>query len=190
VCSDAGCKKIKMTLDPRQPISVGEYATQQFYQEFKEAQHIAMLNARQVIKDVNNEFAKKYKRKYGDGLIETYNMDRAKHAIITMGTVSGTMKHFIATNKIKDIGLVRIKSFRPFPGEELRKLLASMNSVGVFEKVISPGLGGPLYHEIKPFVSKPAASFVGGLGGRDVTLNNIKNMFELIRKKDQNMRFI
>ncbi len=183
-------KKIKIVLDPKQPISQGEYATPDFYQEFREAQQTAMMNSKSVIMDVHEEFSKIFGRKYGDGLIETYNMDSAKHAIISMGSVCGTIKHFIETEKIKDVGLVRIRSFRPFPSDELRKALNGVQSVGILEKVVSPGLGGPLATEVKSFVKMPASNFIGGLGGRDIKLEDIKNIFDLIREGDEKMHWI
>ncbi|MBI5332354.1 MAG: pyruvate ferredoxin oxidoreductase [Candidatus Aenigmarchaeota archaeon] len=190
VDSDEGFKRIKIVLDPKQPISMGEYATPQYYQEFKEAQQIAMLNAKLAIKEIHDEFAKKYGRSYGNGLIETYNMDNAKYAIVTMGSVCGTIKHLIENEKIKDVGLIRIKSFRPFPTSELQKALERIESFGVFEKVCSPGLGGVVFNEVKAKTNKPGASFIGGLGGRDVTLDNVRKMFDLIRIKDENIHWI
>jgi len=182
--------KVKMVLDPKQPISFGEYATPEYYQEFKEAQHSAMVGAKQVIKDVHDEFAKKYGRKYGNGLVDTYNMKTAKHAIITMGSVAGTIRHFIETEKIKDVGLVRIKSFRPFPFEELDAVLKNVESIGVLEKDVSPGLGGALFSEMKSVFKKPMASFIGGLGGRDITLDHLKNVFDSIRTKSEKTEWI
>ena len=60
----------------------------------------------------------------------------------------------------------------------------------MLEKVVSPGLGGPLGAEVRSFTGKPVSSFIGGLGGRDVTLENIKNVFELIRKQDRETHWI
>ena len=187
---DFSGKKVKMVLDPNQPISQGEYATPEYYQEFKEAQEVAMENSKSVIKEINAEFSKVFGRKYGDGLIETYNMESAKYAIVTMGSVCGTMRHYLDTEKIKDVGLVKIKAFRPCPSKELREALEKVEAVGVLEKVVSPGLGGPLGAEVRSFTGKPVSSFIGGLGGRDVTLENIKNVFELIRKQDRETHWI
>jgi pyruvate ferredoxin oxidoreductase alpha subunit len=179
-------KKMKMMLDPSNPLSMGCYATPEWYQEFKKDQQIAMENAKIVIKDVNQEFAKKFGRRYGDGLIESYNMESAKYAIVSMGSVCGTIKHTISG----DIGLVRIKTFRPFPGEELKKALRDVDSIGVLEKDISFGLGGVLFHELRSFIDKPMCSAIGGLGGRDIKIDDLKKIFDLIRKKDEGSHWI
>jgi pyruvate ferredoxin oxidoreductase alpha subunit len=185
-----GDYKPKLELDPESPISQGEYATPEYYQEFKETQHKAVMDSKKIVKNIHDEFAKKFKRAYGDGFIETHNMEKAKYAIVTMGTVSGTIKHVIDTEKIKDIGLVRLRMFRPFPGEELAKILNNVESCGVLEKDICPGLGGVLYNEIRSFVKKPISSFICGLGGRDVPPSDIKQAFDLIRKKDEKINWL
>lgn len=185
-----GDYKPKLTLDPKKPMTQGAYATPEYYQEFKEIQSRAMDDSKAIIKRISNEFAKKFGRKYGNGLIETYNMKKAKHAIITMGSVAGTIKHVIDEDKIKDIGLVRIRSFRPFPNEELQKILSKIESVGVLEKDVSFGIGGALWTEVKSFIKKPACNFIAGLGGRDVTEDNVKEAFNLIRKKDEKIHWL
>lgn len=176
------------TLNPENPVSQGEYAGPEIFQEFKQQQHNAMNNALKVIKQVNNEFGRKFGRKYGNGLIETYNMP-AKHAIVTMGTLAETIEHVIEKNKIKDVGIVRIKSFRPFPASALENVLGKSDSIGVVEKDISLGIGGALRSELG-FIDVPMANFICGLGGRDVTENDIKNIFEGIRKKKEGIIWV
>jgi len=178
-----------VTLDPEKPITQGAYATPDYYQEFKEQQEIAMKNSEKVIKQANNEFATAFNRKYGNGLFETVNMSKAKHVIITMGTLAGTIKHVLKKEKIKDIGLLRLKSLRPFPVNELAKTLKDIESVGVLEKDISFGLGGALYSELR-FIKKPIAGFIGGLGGRDITPKEIMNIFDDIRKKKEGIQWV
>lgn len=180
--------KPPFSLDTNNPVTLGTYATPDYYQEFKEEQQMAMNKAKNVIKKINNEFSKKHRRKYGDGLIEITN-PRAKHAIITLGSLAGTIKHVLENDKINDISLIRIKSFRPFPEEELTKALINAESIGVVEKDISFGLGGALWSELR-FLSKPMSSFIGGLGGRDITINDLRNVFSSIRKKDMGIHWI
>lgn len=182
--------KPKLELNPEKPISQGEYATPEYYQEFKEIQNKAMEESKNTIKKINDEFAKIFGRKYGNGLIETYNMDKAKYAIITMGSVAGTIKHVLDNEKIKDIGLVRIRSFRPFPIEDLKKVLNDIDSIGVLEKDISFGIGGTLFVETRSIIKKPISDFIAGLGGRDITIENIKTAFDFIRKKDEKIHWL
>ena len=136
-----------------------------------------------------NWFKTLFKRKYGNGLFELTNMEKAKHAIITMGTLAGTIKHVLQAEKIKDIGLVRLKSFRPFPAKELKKELSSVDSIGVLEKDVSFGLGGALHNELR-FIRKPIAGFIGGLGGRDITTKEILDIFDKIREKKEGIEWV
>jgi len=181
--------KPKLTLDTAKPMTQGTYAMPEDYQEFKEIQDRAMNDSKDVIKKINDEFGKKFGRTYGDGLIETYNMANAKYAIITMGSVAGTIKHVI-DRRAEDIGLVRIKAFRPFPCEELKEIVKNVESIGVFEKDISYGSGGALTTEVRSLITKPIASFIGGLGGRDVTVDDVNMMFEKIKRKETGTEWI
>ncbi|MFH1630788.1 MAG: pyruvate ferredoxin oxidoreductase [Candidatus Aenigmatarchaeota archaeon] len=178
-------------LDPKNPISVGEYATPEFYQEFKQVQQEAMDRSRVVIGESNAEFAKKFGRGYGSGLIDTFNLP-AKYVIVSMGSICGTLRHVIERNNIKDIGLVRIRSFRPFPGDELHKVLRDTESIGVLEKNISLGLGGALCNEVRNFSDSriPVSNFIGGLGGRDITIPQVKMIFDKIRKKTTGLHWV
>lgn len=171
-------------IDFDKPISQGMWAGPDYYQEFKKAQHKAMENAKDVIKKTNSEFKKIFKRSYGNGLIETYNMEKAKYALITMGSLAGTAKYVLKTKNIKDIGLIRIKSFRPFPVEEIKNSIKDLQGVGVLEKDISPGLGGALCYELRGLTKKKNVStFVGGLGGRDVKIEDFMKIFKYIKEE-------
>lgn len=183
-----GDYKPHVVLDPENPVTQGAYATPDYYQEFKEDQQRAMQKSLEVIKQVNDEFASIFNRKYGNGLFELFNMDSAKYAIITMGTLAGTIKHILTEKKIKDIGLIRLRSYRPFPLNELEKVLEDVKSVGVLEKDISLGLGGALWSELRAI--KPMAGFVGGLGGRDITVKEIMDIFNEIRKNKEGIKWI
>ncbi len=182
--------KPELELNPQNPLTQGTYATPEHYQEFKEIQNRVMEDAKQVITKINNEFKETFGRSYGNGLVETYNMDSAEYAVVTMGTLAGTIKSVLDENNIKDIGLIRIKSFRPFPKEELKKIMKNMKFMGVLEKNISLGIGGALFTEVKSCVNVPGTNFIAGLGGRDVTVNDIKYMFDIIRKEEEGVKWI
>jgi pyruvate ferredoxin oxidoreductase alpha subunit len=171
-------------IDFNKPVSQGMWAGPDYYQEFKKAQHEAMENAKEIIRKTNNEFKKIFGRGYGNGLVETYNMEEAEYALITMGSLSGTAKYVLKSKKIKDIGLIRIKSFRPFPVDEIKKAIKNLRGVGVLEKDISPGLGGTLCYELRGLTKKKNVStFVGGLGGRDVKIEDFLKIFKAIREE-------
>ncbi|NIP40028.1 MAG: pyruvate ferredoxin oxidoreductase [Candidatus Aenigmarchaeota archaeon] len=179
----------KMDFD--KPVTQGAWAGPEYFQDFKRDQHEAMRNAKDVIRRANSEFKRVFGRGYGSGLIETYNMESADHAIVTMGSLCGTIRHVIKENKIRDVGLVKIRSFRPFPIGEIKKALNGVRSVGVLEKDISPGLGGALCYEIRGLTKKRSVSaFVGGLGGKDVKTEDILNIFDDIREERRGLVWV
>jgi pyruvate ferredoxin oxidoreductase alpha subunit len=75
-----GDYKPHITLDTENPVTQGAYATPDYYQEFKQQQEIAMQAAKKVIKDINEEFASVFDRKYGNGLFELFNTCRNNKA--------------------------------------------------------------------------------------------------------------
>jgi len=178
-----------VTLDPEKPISQGTLGTPEHYHEFKKQQQDAMEKAKNVIHDANSEFKKCFKRSYGNGFFEVVNPN-ARYAILTMGTLAGSVKYLLKEKGWKDFGLIRLKSFRPFPAEELAKL--DFKSIGVLEKDISLGSTGALYQEVRNAVknSTRVSNFICGLGGRDTTLEQINKVFNEIKKGEEKISWV
>lgn len=81
--------------------------------------------------------------------------------------------------------MIKLKVFRPFPKEELKKILSRFEKIGVIDKNISFGSGGIVAHEVKSCLydldSKPIVkNFIVGLGGRDVTYDDFRTIFRLL----------
>ncbi len=170
----------KIKLDSSAPATFGSLAFPNAYMEFKKQQDDAMQNALDVSKEVMADFEKQFGRKYG--LIEQYNMENAKQAIVCLGSVAGTIKSVI-NDSAKKIGLVRIRSFRPFPEADIRRALKGIKSVAVVEKSASPGSTPPLYTEIRAALKDcdtKINDFVVGLGGREVDEARIKKIISKI----------
>ncbi len=178
--------KPHVTLDPKKPVSQGCYATPEYFQEFKKQQQDAMDSSLDVIQKVNSEYAKKTGRRYGSGLLECVGMKGARYAILTMGTLSGTIEHALE----KGVGLVRLRSYRPFPAKELQKALQGVEAVAVLEKDISLGIGGAVWSELRGFIDKPVSCFIGGLGGRDVRAEDIKGVISTLKKKGDKIHWV
>lgn len=169
-------------LDPKNPITFGPIAFPNSYTEFRKMQWDAMEKAKEKIKEVNSQFYKFFGRNYGNGLIEEYNTENADYVIISMGSVCGTIKDVI--DKHKDVGLIRVISFRPFPSEELKGVLKDAKGIAVIEKDVSIGIGGALWIEVRGIVNNPnnLYSCIAGLGGRDVRKEGIENIIERLKK--------
>ena len=119
-------------------------------------------------------------------------LDDAEYVFIGLGTICGTARVIIDKMRKagKKVGMLKMKSFRPFPDAELIAALKGKKAVAVFDKAVSFGQKGPVFSEIESAFcdqkTKPLFhSFIAGLGGRDVTLDHIENAFNKISKEKQ-----
>ncbi|MCX6742025.1 MAG: hypothetical protein NTX24_02515 [Candidatus Pacearchaeota archaeon] len=168
-------------LNPKSPITMGSIAYPNTYTKFKEQQREAMESAFDVIRKTNTEFSQKFGRKYGDGLIEKYNVEKADHVIIAIGSQCSTIKYTLNELGNKKVGLIRIKSFRPFPSHELRDACKNVKRIDVIDRAMSLGNRAPLYLEIVSAINDPKIkmnSHVLGLGGEDITPERIKEVIK------------
>jgi pyruvate ferredoxin oxidoreductase alpha subunit len=181
-------------LDPDDPMTQGAFATPADYITFRFEQEKAMINALEVIEKADKEYEKETGRGYG--LIEEYNTKDADIIIVSFGSIVGTIKEVI--DQLKggekdghDVGLLKIRAFRPLPKERITEVLKNARVVSVVEKDVSIGLGeGGLFSEIKGVLynldERPKAiGFVAGLGGRDITQKNIRDIIKLSKKAEK-----
>lgn len=179
--------KPELYLDPKSPMALGPIADPGIYMELRHAQQTAMENAFEVIKEVSSEFKKTFGRAYGTGLVEEFKTENAEVIIVTLGSVAGTIKDVIEESGDEKTGLLRIKSYRPFPKDEIKKVLQHAKVVGVVEKDVSIGLGkGALASEIRDAMygheTPKIISFMAGLGGRDIDLESVKGVIAHCKK--------
>lgn len=146
-------------------------------------QHYKQTQALRLIVDYARQFEKAFGRKSG-GLLRAYRADDADMLIVALGSVCGTIKDVI--DEMRDdgiaIGLVTIVSYRPFPTDDLRKVLAGAQDVVVVEKSVAVGVGGPLANNVDMALRNlPDAprlhSAVAGLGGRAITKPSLHRLF-------------
>jgi pyruvate/2-oxoacid:ferredoxin oxidoreductase alpha subunit len=139
-----------------------------------------------IIEEVDKDYGKRFRRSY-DGLIEEYNCDGAEAVIVTMGSMTGTARDVIdeMREKGKNIGLVKLKGFRPFPTEEFQRLGKKYNAIAMVDRNNSYGSagGGIVSMEIARALytldDRPLLlNFQVGLGGSDVTMRQIEYMAE------------
>jgi len=164
-------------LDPANPMSFGMLAEPHIYMEARVALERAMQRSVDVIEEVAAEFKKTFGRG-GAGLIEGYRLDGADVVLVAMGSILGMLKD--AADRLREqgkkVGVLKVRTFRPFPTDVLREALRSAKQIIVVEKAFSPGGGGPLAVELKCALQGRAVhvrDIVAGLGGRDVTTEQI-----------------
>ncbi len=171
-------------LDVDNPLTLGPLVGPDYYMEARFAVQETHKDVLQLIPLVRGEFEKAFGRSSG-GLVEPYRIDGAEKVIVAMGSVCGTIKDVVDSlrAKGKKVGLLRIITYRPFPIQEIYRALKDIPKVAVLEKAVSLGSYGPLFSEIcAVFSSKQKSpllsSFVIGLGGRDITVDSIKEVFK------------
>jgi len=171
-------------LDPDRPMSVGQIVMDDsYYTEYKYQQQEAMDNAKVVIQEVDEAFGETFGRKYG-GLFSTEQMEDAEIALLTLGSLASTARavvNYLRKEKGIPVGLVKLRSVRPFPDGELKEYLSPMKAIAILERDISPGGGGIIYTELLRSLnalnsSQRVIDYIIGLGGRDVTFEDIKNI--------------
>jgi pyruvate ferredoxin oxidoreductase alpha subunit len=182
----------EFVLDTKNPMSFGAFADPSTYTEFRYKQEKAMGVALKKIEEIANEFKDIYGRYYG-GLIDGYVLDDAEIVIMAMGSVIGTIKDTIDELRSvgESVGLLKVRSFRPFPKEAIRKALKNAKIVITLDKNISVGKNeGALCTEVKACLYNtdnrvPVIGFMLGHGGRDIPMQMIKkiiNKAKLVEK--------
>ncbi len=171
-------------LDPANPITFGAFADPTTYTEFRYQQQEAQKRALKKIEEVALEFSETFGRYYG-GLIDAYRADDAEIVIVTLGSVIGTIKDAIDKMRSEGIkvGLVKVRCYRPFPVEALKKALKDASVIAVLEKDVSIGNEAGLVTDLKAAfynskIRTPIVGFTAGLGGRDITVNDIRKMVD------------
>ena len=171
-------------LDPEHPVSLGNIVFPDFYMEFRYKMDESMKRAREVIKEASRDFKKHFGRYYGD-LVEEYKMDGAKLSLITQGTVAAEARD--AIDELRDegfnVGLTRLRVFRPFPEDEIREMASKVDAIVTLDRATAFGGRSPANMEVRAALydakKKPMIKgYMAGLGGRDITKNDIKAMLK------------
>ena len=158
------------------------------YSYFRYEAHLAVQRVLSVYDEIADEFADTFGRRYD--MIDSYQVDDAEYVFVMMGSFA--TKAHDAVDSLRNagwkVGLARLRIFRPFPQEKIRQLLTGRSAVAVIDQNISMGMGGVLHSEFATALygmkDAPAvlASYIGGLGGRDISQ---QEFFEMINEIKQ-----
>ncbi|MEM4498507.1 MAG: transketolase C-terminal domain-containing protein [Sulfolobales archaeon] len=179
-------REVPAVLDGITPISLGIIALSDYYYEFKMMLIEAMSKAKSVIREVNNKYREISGRGYGDGLITSYGVEGADAVLVIMGSAAGTVRHVAKELRSKGmrVGVLKLRSFRPFPHEEIVKALRGVKAIGVMDRATSPGAyGAPLFNELRnafyDLDDRPVIiNYIYGIGGRDLEPLTVKHIYE------------
>jgi len=157
------------------------------YSYFRYETHKAALGALEVYDDIASEFETLFSRRHPT--VEAYRCDDAEYAFVMIGSFATKARD--AVDRLREagwpIGLVRPRLLRPSPVGALREALAGKRAVAVIDQNLSFGHGGVLHTETTaalygvPNAPPILASFVGGLGGRDIAPEEFFEMAQVLR---------
>jgi len=183
-------------LDPSAPITMGAFFTPLHYFETRVDLHNDLLSSLNVIKKEYKDLIKILGRdKKDNGLVEYFGPKKPETILVAMGSVIGTIRETINNSKTdkNKVGILKIATYRPFPSEEINKILNRAKNVAVIEKAISMGQAGPLYSDIKASLVNHKlnlSNYIVGLGGRDVTQKMINEIIISAKKNNKQTKFI
>jgi len=169
----------RQILDPENPISIGAMVGPEAFTEVRYLAHQKQKEALKLIPKINEEFKQIFGRDSG-GLISTFNVEDADTVIVTLGSVIGTIQEAL-DEQDENIGALTIRSFRPFPLEEIRSALKNVKRVVVFEKCFAVGIGGIVANNVRMALSGTnieVYEVIGGLGGRPITRKSLHKLFK------------
>ena len=160
----------------------------------------AFETAKRKIQEIDAEYARIFGRSY-HGMYEEYRCEDAELVIVATGSVAGTTR--VVVNELREmgwkVGMIKLKSFRPFPKEFFASFSGKYKALGVIDKSVSFGYDGTIYGDVKSSMygsgDTKMANFICGLGGRDVSKDMIAEMFEVLRnlsegKHEDEVQFI
>jgi len=182
--------RAELTLHPDNPITIAPQANEDWVMEIRKQNDAAIRRAPGVIKEAYADLERIFGRRYGENpFFEEYETDDADVVLFGMGTMSMPVK--VAVRKMrkegKKVGFIRLRWFRPFPVEALQKSLSRFKAVGVIDRDYSfgsPYFSGVVANEVRTALYSaeqrpPVVGFICGLGGREVTVPNVREMTDM-----------
>ena len=155
------------------------------FANYRKSQCDGMQNALRVIEEAHKDWGDRIGR-YHSPLVEEYRLEDADYALVTIGSMTGAAKDAVdaARDRGEAVGIIKIKTFRPFPVEAINRALSKVKAIGVVDRSVNFGWNcGPLYQEtlaaaqqLQRFI--PSASFIGGLAGSDITVEHFTQGIE------------
>jgi pyruvate ferredoxin oxidoreductase alpha subunit len=170
----------RQVLDPDEPVTIGAMVGPEAFTEVRYLAHAKQMQALDLIPYVAAEFAQAFGRNSG-GLLRRYRSEDAETIVVALGSVLGTIEDTIDELRERGVkaGAVGIKSFRPFPLEEVRDALGHAKRVVVLEKALAVGIGGIVSANVRMALSGiqlHGYTVIAGLGGRPITKESLLKM--------------
>ena len=169
--------KLPVYIDPDRPITFGNLLGPDRMMEFRHLIKEAFDRAKRVIDEAAAEYSKIAGRPQ-TGLFENYRCSDAEVVVVATGASSGDVKDAVDGLRDKGVkaGMIRLKTIRPFPGEEIRKAIGGIKVVATVDRDYSFGFGGILGGELSAYLKGKVFRYIAGLGGRDLTVEDFEGI--------------
>lgn len=180
-------RNAELKLDTSDPLTFSGGTLPNNFMEFRYKLQKTFERAGQVIDDTFGEFEKRFGRSYKN--IESYFTDDSESILLASGSAASTVYHTV--RKMRDegekVGFIRLRQFRPLPEKELLTVLKQGVAYGVLDRDLSPGTGGVFTQEIRALLNRNGnpvriGEFIAGLGGRDITVDDIEKIFAKLKE--------
>ena len=173
-------------LDPNHPITLGAMDFSDFYFEHKVSQLDGINVSPQIILDVGKEFQRTFGGEECYDFFEAYHMNDAEYAVLSLGSTAAAARMVVDDLRGRGIkaGSIKLRVFRPFPYEELAKVVAPLKGLAVLDRSIAyGGDGGPVHIEVKTalYGHHPVPmmlNYIYGLGGKPIEPEHIMTAFD------------
>ncbi|MBP2146897.1 pyruvate ferredoxin oxidoreductase alpha subunit [Methanofollis sp. W23] len=160
--------RLPYAIDVENPMGYGPMTGPDDYFRFRWDIERSMRDAHEVIRETEEEFARRFGRKYGPA--EEYRCEDAEVVVVSMGTLGKEAEVAVDILRKEGIkaGSMRLRWFRPFPDIDLRG-----REVVVIDRDYSFGFGGVVAASLKAKTGTECYNVIAGLGGQEVTYDDI-----------------
>src|SRR5829696_7692037 len=171
----------RQVLDPDDPITIGAMVGPEAFTEVRYLMHAKQRQALELIPQLAEEFEAAFGRPSG-GLVRGYRDDDADTVIVALGSVLGTIEDVVDERREcgEKVGALAVRTFRPYPLEQVRAALAHAKRVIVVEKAFAVGVGGIVGQNVRLALSGlgiEVRDVIAGLGGRAITAASLRRTF-------------
>jgi len=177
-------------LDPSEPRAYGGLVNRDHYFEIRYKMYENMERAGPLLAEAGAEFGEVLGFPYA--AVDTYQLDDAEYVLVTAGAMSSNVRYAVKLLRERGIkvGMLRLVVFRPFPFEDVRRLLGGRAKVAVLDRNMSPGHSGIFAQEVRSALSQQAAptdvyGYVLGIGGRDIRVETVIEVVEDLMAREQ-----
>ena len=178
----------RLNLNTASPNAFNQLVTPAAYMEMRYNTQLAMEEAVECYAQIEAEFHSIFHRAYGP--VDAIHCEDAEIVIVTTGTVTSTARQVLDELRAQQekVGLYKLKMFRPFPTDMIRRHLGAAQKIAVIDRNCSLGAGGIFAQEIRAALCNlephpPVYGFVAGLGGRDITPQTLIEIYHQTKSR-------